>query len=115
VQKLFLYTTFVVYLGWISVATIANVTALLVHLKWTGAPFTEAIWSIIMIIIASILGIVFIWKRSDRAYALVIVWALLGIYRSQSTQMPAIGYAALAAIVTLLLSGVLRLRKTSKA
>jgi hypothetical protein len=114
VQKLFLYTPFVVYLGWISVATIANFTALLVQLKWTGAPFAEAIWSIIMIVIASILGMIFIWKRSDRAYALVIAWALLGIYRGQSTQTPAIGYAALAGIVALLLSGFLSLRRTSK-
>jgi translocator protein len=113
VQKLFLYTPFVVYLGWISVATIANVTALLVQLKWSGAPLTEAIWSIIMIITASILGLVFIWKRSDRDYALVIAWALLGIYRGQSTQTPPIGYAALAGIVILMLSGVLHLRRSS--
>ena len=114
VQKLFMYTPFVVYLGWISVATIANFTAFLVQLKWAGTPFTEAIWSIIMIVIASILGMIFIWKRSDRAYALVIAWALLGIYRGQSTQTPAIGYAALAGIVALLLSGFLSLRRTSK-
>lgn len=114
VQKLFLYTPFVVYLGWISVATIANFTALLVQLKWTGAPFTEITWSIIMIIIASILSMIFIWKRSDLAYGLVIVWALWGIYRGQSTQTPAIGYAAIAGIITLLLSGALSLRRTSK-
>jgi translocator protein len=114
VQKLFLYTPFVVYLGWISVATIANITALLVQLKWSGAPLTEAIWSIIMIITASILGLVFIWKRSDRAYALVIAWALLGIYRGQSAQTPPIGYAALAGIVILILSGVLHLRRSSR-
>jgi translocator protein len=113
VQKLFLYTPFVVYLGWISVATIANITALLVHLKWTGAPFAEETWSIIMIITASILGMIFIGKRSDRAFALVIAWALLGIYRGQSENAPAIGYAALAGIVTLLLFRVWILRKTS--
>ena len=113
VQKLFLYTPFVVYLGWISVATIANITALLVHLKWSGAPFTEETWSIIMIMTASILGMIFIWRRSDRAYALVIAWALLGIYRGQSAQTPAIGYAALAGIVTLLLFRVWLLRRAS--
>lgn len=114
VQKLFLYTPFVVYLGWISVATIANFTALLVKYKWTGAPLTEVTWSIIMIVIASILGMIFIWKRSDLAYGLVIVWALWGIYRGQSTQTPAIGYAAIAGIITLLLSGALSLRRAHK-
>jgi hypothetical protein len=110
-QKLLLYTPFVVYLGWISVATIANVTALLVHYKWEGGPLSEAAWSIIMISIASLLGMIFIWKKSDRAYALVIAWALLGIYRGQGNMTPAIGYAALAGIVTLLLLGALRLRQ----
>jgi hypothetical protein len=114
VQKLFFYTPFVIYLGWISVATIANFTALLVHIKWTGAPFTGAIWSIIMIIIAAILGIIFIWKRFELAFGLVIAWALWGIYRGQSAQTPAIGYASIVGIVTLLLSGLVRMRRPFK-
>ena len=113
-QKLFLYTPFVVYLGWISVATIANITALLVHYKWDGGPLSEPAWSITMIIIASLLSMVFIWKKSDRVYALVIAWALLGIYRGQGDMTPAIGYAALAGIVTILLFGVLRLRQAAR-
>jgi translocator protein len=113
-QKLFLYTPFVVYLGWISVATIANITALLVHYKWEGGPLSESAWSIIMISIASLLAMIFIWKKSDRAYALVIAWALLGIYRGQGDMTPAIGYAALAGIVTILLLGVLRLRQATR-
>jgi hypothetical protein len=68
-----------------------------------------------MIIIAAVLGMIFIWKRSDRAYSLVIAWALLGIYRAQSGQTPAIGYVALAGIVTLLLLGTLRVRKAFKS
>ena len=113
-QKLFLYTPFVVYLGWISVATIANITALLVHYKWDGGPMSEPAWSITMISIASLLAMIFIWKKSDRAYALVIAWALLGIYRGQGDMTPAIGYAALAGIVTILLFGVLRLRQAAR-
>lgn len=114
VQKIFLYTPFVVYMGWISVATIANITALLVHYNWNGSPLSPAVWSITMIVIATILGLIFTWKRSDRAYGLVIAWALLGIYRGQSTQTPPIGYAALAGIVFLLLIGFIRLRQVSR-
>ncbi len=113
-QKLFLYTPFVVYLGWISVATIANITAMLVHYKWEGGPLSESAWSITMISIASLLAMIFIWKKSDRAYAFVIAWALLGIYRGQGDMTPAIGYAALAGIVTILLLGVLRLRQAAR-
>jgi len=42
------------------------------------------------------------------------VWALWGIYRGQSTQTPAIGYAAIAGLITLLLSGALHLRRASQ-
>lgn len=115
VQKLFLYAPFVVYLGWISVATIANITALLVHNNWNGSPLSPAVWSITMIVIATILGLIFTWSRADRAYGLVIAWALLGIYRGQSTQTPSIGYAALAGIVILLLIGMVRLRQLSRS
>jgi hypothetical protein len=57
---------------------------------------------------------IFIWKKSDRAFAIVIAWALLGIYRGQGDTTPAIGYAALAGIITLLLLGILRLRQAPR-
>jgi hypothetical protein len=44
------------------------------------------------------------WRRGETAYALVIAWALFGIYSSQSRQYPAIGYTALAGMTVLLLS-----------
>jgi hypothetical protein len=53
----------VVYLGWISVAAIASITALLVHHKWAGGPLSEAGWSIAIISIASLLGMIFTWKK----------------------------------------------------
>ena len=68
-----------VYLGWISVATIANVTALLINMGIDGGGM-EVSLTVAMILIATILGLLFIWMRGDWAYALVIVWALFGIY-----------------------------------
>jgi len=41
--------SFGVYLGWICIAIIANVTALLVHYNWNGSGISEEIWTIIMI------------------------------------------------------------------
>lgn len=68
-----------VYIGWISVATIANTTALLVNLGWKGAPFSEVTWTVIMVIVASILSSLFIIKEKDVIYPLVTIWALYGI------------------------------------
>jgi len=72
------------YLGWISVATIANVTALLVSMGWNGWGMSEPMWASIMIIIAAILGITAVFSKQDIPFALVIIWALWGIYSKQS-------------------------------
>lgn len=79
-QKLFLaHLPFSVYLGWITVATIANVTTLLVDSGLSGFWFGETIWTCIMITIATGFGIFFLVKKYDVPYALVLVWAFYGI------------------------------------
>lgn len=83
IQKLYLYIPFVVYLGWISVATIANTTALLVHYNWNGFGIDAVMWSCIMITVAALLGAYFSIFRRDFFYTLVVAWALYGISVSQ--------------------------------
>lgn len=78
-----LYVPFVVYLGWISVATIANATALLVHYKWAGFGIDAELWSCIMITVATMFAIFFTIFRRDFSYSLIIMWALYGISVSQ--------------------------------
>lgn len=89
---------FIIYLGWISVATIANTTALLVHYDWTGWPLTASSWAILMMIIAMALGIWMNIKQHRPAFSLVICWALWGIQRAQNGEKNAIGMVALVAI-----------------
>ena len=84
-KKLFLSIPFSIYLGWISVATIANVTALLVSLKWNGFGINPQIWTVVMIAIATVLAILFLQKHKDYFYALVIFWAVTGILINHST------------------------------
>ncbi len=74
-----------VYLGWISVATIANITALLVGNGFTGGD-NASTYSSIMIVVGTILGLYFILIKKDVFYGLVIVWALFGINSSQDYQ-----------------------------
>jgi len=83
-EKVFVLPVFSVYLGWITVATIANVAAVLVHLGWKGGGIDHSFWTILMIAIATIMGLYLIMKKSDWLYALVIVWALLGIFIKQN-------------------------------
>ena len=113
-QRSWIYIPFVVYLGWISVATIANITALLVSRSWDGFGLSPITWSILMVSAAILLGLVFAWKCRDSAYALVVSWALFGIYSAHHNLHPAIGYATLAGIAALLFSVAFRAFTTSR-
>lgn len=113
-RRIFLYTFFIVYLGWISVATIANITAWLVSLSWDGLGIPPATYSIALILVAIALGGFFTLGRRDAAYGLVIAWALFGIQASQGDAHPSIGWTARAGYTLLLaLAAYGLLRKTA--
>ena len=75
---------FSIYLGWISVATIANITDLLYYWKWDGWGIAPQVWAVIMLVVASALALAMTWTRGDVAYLLVIVWSFVGIAVKQS-------------------------------
>jgi len=75
---------FSIYLGWISVATIANVSQVLYFFDWSGWGIGGSIWAAVMILVAVVLGGVMLWRERDMAYGLVLVWAFAGIAVSQS-------------------------------
>jgi hypothetical protein len=87
-QKFILQTPFIVYLGWISVATIANSTALLVAYQWNGFGMPPVYWSAAMILIAILLAVLMLKKFQAIAFALVVAWALWGIYNAQGSAAP---------------------------
>ena len=84
-DKLCVRLPFSVYLGWISVALIANVTAVCISAGWDGDQ-SGHFWAIAMIVVATLLGIVMVYHRQDVFYTLVIAWALFGIYSKQAAE-----------------------------
>jgi membrane protease YdiL (CAAX protease family) len=80
-----------VYLGWISIATIANVTALLVAYRWNRFGMTEQFWAVAMTGIGIVLGLIMLFSRRDIFYALVVDWAVFGIFlkRTAAAATPA--------------------------
>lgn len=74
-----------VHLGWITVATIANTTAVLVAYEWSGLGLPAYYWAAAMIIVATFLTNAVLRLRLDYAYVLVITWALLGIWSARSS------------------------------
>lgn len=112
-----LYVPFVVYLGWISVATIANTTALLVHHQWNGFGIDPILWSCIMITIATMFAAFFTIFRRDFFYAFVVMWALYGISVSQRnySEIVTIAYGGISLCVLLIAIGLVRQSKVKRA
>lgn len=70
---------FSIYLGWITVATVANVTSLLDYLKWDRFGIAPEVWMGIVLVAVLVIAVLMNFTRRDVAYALVILWALAGI------------------------------------
>ena len=50
-EKYLVHLPMSIYLGWISIATIANVTAVLVYYKWNRFGIEEQVWAIVMTVV----------------------------------------------------------------
>lgn len=83
-QKGMVMVPFSIYLGWISVATVANITQVLFFIDWNGWGISTQAWAVIMLIVATLLGILMLWREKDIAYTLVLIWAFIGIAVKQA-------------------------------
>ncbi|MFY0686221.1 MAG: hypothetical protein JXQ90_03600 [Cyclobacteriaceae bacterium] len=92
------------YAGWITVATIANVAAFLSKINWDGGPFTESTWTIVMIIVATILNLIMIWRQNIRVFAFVGIWAIIAIYVRHKFTFESIAFAAISSAAVLLIN-----------
>ena len=78
-EKYLAHLAFGIYLGWISIATIANITAFLVGIHWDGFGFTAAFWAVAMIAAGIIITLFVVLRTNSIFYGLVVIWALYGI------------------------------------
>ncbi len=92
-ERWYVQVPFGIYLGWISVATVTNVALALYSQNWGGWGISPQAWTIIMIGVAAVLGVLMILTRREIAYPLVISWALIAIAVKQ-TAIPEIAIPA---------------------
>ena len=90
------------YSGWITVATIANIALYLTKIGWDGAFLTEVQWTMVLIVVATLINLVIIYKRNMREFAAVGVWALFAIYIRHQDSLEILAYTALACSAILL-------------
>ncbi|MFO7814747.1 MAG: hypothetical protein R6V14_03295 [Halanaerobiales bacterium] len=101
---------FSVYLGWITIATLANVTALLVDINLYGGFLKPVFWTNFVLLLGLIITLYILLKRKDIAYSIVVSWAYLGIIIKRYYQDPepimSIVYIAAICIIVIIISAV---------
>lgn len=100
----FLWWPFVIYSGWVTVASIANISAYLVKIAWDGFGVSPVIWTVIMIAIATIINLAITWIRNMREFAMVGAWALIAIGVANKNGTDFIIYTAYGAALVLIIS-----------
>lgn len=108
-EKLLVDVPFGIYLGWISVATIANVATVLIDIEWNGFGIAPEIWTVIVLAVGTALGIAMILRRREIAYPLVIVWAFIGIINARPEVLPVAVVAGIGAGIVFLVLLISRL------
>jgi hypothetical protein len=106
---------FSVYLGWITVATIANVTDVLSLTPWNGWGLAPEMWAVVLLAVAVLIALAMAITRRDAAYILVLTWAFAGIGVKQAAAplVANAGWTAAAATALLALWSLASTRRTS--
>ena len=110
-ERWFVHLPFSIYLGWITVATIANATSLLDYLSWNGFGISEQTWFVIMLAVALVVAALMTWTRRDVAYLLVLAWAFAGIAVKHSDNSVVSTTSWIATAVVLVFVGVSIIRR----
>ncbi len=90
--------SFGIYLGWISIATIANVTALLVFYDWSRLGISEETWTIIMIAAGVIITTLTVYRIQNPFIGLSVIWAFAGIALKRQSDIKPVFIVALIAL-----------------
>jgi hypothetical protein len=107
--------TFGLYLGWVTIATIANTAAALKASDVGGLVLGPTGWSVVLLVAAAVIGVAYAWCTGGRlAVALALAWGLAWVAVARWTDEPRDGVvattAAIASVVTLAAAVVVRLR-----
>jgi hypothetical protein len=104
-EKLLIRAPFSIYFGWITVATIANITVFLVSIGWNGFGIADFVWTSIILLVGAVIGILRMRKDKNVVYGSVLIWAYLGILLKHLSdggfdgQYPVVVYTVIACLI----------------
>lgn len=103
---------FSIYLGWVTVATLANLSVFAVAIDRARFGLTPESWLTLLLLVVLAISAYMIIKRRDSAYGLVIVWALIGISAARWSESAGLSYPTIAAVIAaILVASILGLKE----
>jgi benzodiazapine receptor len=97
---------FSIYTGWITLATIANVSALQINSGFDDVLLTAINWTLLKLAVSGAIGAIMAIRYRDITFTLVVAWAAYGIYVKQSGTAAVAGAALTLSLLALMLAGV---------
>ncbi|MDO5755578.1 MAG: TspO/MBR family protein [Tissierellia bacterium] len=86
--------TFGLYAGWLTIATVVNISAFLVSINWNGFGIAPTIWAPLTLAIALIIVLFIAFKLQNVAYTLPVAWAFFGILKESQSSGSTTDYGA---------------------
>ncbi len=86
-DRFFILLPFSLYFGWIIIATIANTIAFLVSVGWNGFGISEEVWTVVILVVGALIGILRMIRDKNIAYGFVFTWAYFGIWLNHTSSL----------------------------
>jgi hypothetical protein len=102
---------FSIYCAWITLATIANVSAIQTGYGWDDVMLGAIAWTLLKLALAGAVGVAVLWRREDLAFGVVVAWAAYGISVMQASTPAVAGAAIMLAILTTLTMALVVVRR----
>lgn len=116
IDILLVKTPFSLYVGWITVATIANISIIQAANGWNDALLIQEEWTIIKLALAGAVGAAMILQQRDKVFGLVVAWASYGIFSKQidsnSLVVGAAGTVMVLVLISIVIEQVEKIRKS---
>jgi hypothetical protein len=94
------------YLGWISVASVINITIGLRQLGWQTAEGASVTLTLGLIVLVVALGLIMSRVFRDMVFPLVVAWALVAVWVVRLREIPELGWAALIGATVVAIAGI---------
>lgn len=105
-MRFFVHLPFSIYLGWITMATIGNISNYLFLSNWNGFGVSAKIWAVVMMVVTIVIAELTAFNRQDLAYLAVFVWSFIGIAVNQIGVSPVFEAAIVAAVFVIIMTAI---------